>query len=172
MFNVWALAWLSFSWWTLDLSLVVWLSLQLVHLTFVLYENLILLSWICFFTILTVPCSLCLLQVIYELSAHCLYKIISTSDTILQLTSDSWLFIGTLQVIFPKWWCKQSNSFETHSSWRSSSLPPGIFGSREITSSSTEDAPPLFLGKPLFTRKPNFKPLYLVKKNDMLFSSV
>jgi hypothetical protein len=31
-----------------------------------------------FFTISTVPCSLCLLQVIYDLSAHCLYKITST----------------------------------------------------------------------------------------------
>jgi len=34
------------------------------------------------------------------------------------------------------------------------------------------DGPPLSLGKPRFTRKPNFKPLDLVKKNDMLFSSV
>jgi hypothetical protein len=51
-------------------------------------------------------------------------------------------------------------------------LPPGIFGSREITSSSTEGAPPLSLGKPPFMRKPNFKPLDLVKKNDMIFSSI
>jgi len=51
-------------------------------------------------------------------------------------------------------------------------LPPGIFGSREITSSSTEDAHPLSLGIPPFMRKPNFKLLDFVKKNDTLFSSI
>jgi len=51
-------------------------------------------------------------------------------------------------------------------------LPLGIFGSREITSSSTEDVPPLSLGRPPFMRKPNFKLLDFVKKNNMLFSSL
>jgi len=79
MFNVWALSWLSFSWQTLDLFLVVWWSLCLVCMhTIILF----LIAFVTVFTASFVPLLFVVLLIIRELSAHCLHNV----------TSNCWVF--------------------------------------------------------------------------------
>ena len=56
MFNVWALAWLSFSWRPLDLFLFVWWLLYMHTVVFFFTKNLLfLLPWLCFYCLICPP---------------------------------------------------------------------------------------------------------------------